>query len=84
MLHSRAVSLDNNIAERMLRVLVIARLTTLVRAATSGQTGWDEALAVMDAEPAGINPWTWTLEYLQACATSGRQPPADLRPVCLG
>ncbi len=84
MLHSPAVSLDNNIAERMLRVLVIVRLTTSARAATSGQAGWDEALAVMDAEPAGINPWTWTLEYLQACATSDRQPPADLRPVCLG
>ena len=75
------VPLDNNASERILRGPVIARLTSF------GSGGPDGARVAgllfglfATVRLAGLNPYTWVLDYLDACARRGGQPPPRLDP----
>ncbi len=76
-----AVPLDNNLAERTLRGPVIARRLSF----GSGGPHGAEAIGLLcgvlaTVKLAGLNPYTWLLDYLNACAANRGQPPAQLDP----
>ena len=75
------IPLDNNAAERALRGPVISRYTSF----GSGSPEGAEMAATMftvfgTLRAAGLNAWTWLLDYLRACARNGGKAPADLTP----
>src|SRR5215510_10432074 len=75
------VAMDNNTAERILRNPVVGRKNYY----GSGSV-WSAHLAAMMFSVVqtvllwGLNPHHWLSAFLQACAESGGQSPADLRP----
>src|SRR5207249_7434501 len=75
------VAMDNNSAERMLRNPVVGRKNYY----GSGSV-WSAHLAAMMFSVLqtvvlwGLNPHHWLSAFLQACAESGGQSPADLSP----
>lgn len=75
------IAMDNNAAERMLRNPVVGRKNYY----GSGSV-WSAQLAAMMFSILqtlllwGINPHHWLSAFLQACAESGSQSPADLSP----
>ena len=75
------IPLDNNSSERALRGPVIARWTSF------GSGGPDGARAagllfgvLLTVLWAGLNPYAWMLDWLQACARHGGQAPPQLDP----
>ena len=75
------VAMDNNTAERILRNPVVGRKNYY----GSGSV-WSAHFAAMMFSVLqtivlwGLNPHHWLSAFLQACAESGGQSPADLRP----
>ena len=75
------IAMDNNAAERMLRNPVVGRKNYY----GSGSV-WRAQLAAMMFSILqtlllwGLNPHHWLSVFLQACAESGSQSPADLSP----
>src|SRR5262247_3439578 len=75
------VAMDNNTAERILRNPVVGRKNYY----GSGSV-WSAHFAAMMFSVIqtvllwGLNPHHWLSAFLQACAESGGQSPADLRP----
>ena len=70
---------DNNAAERALRRPVISRLTSFGSGSPAGAEMAAVFLTVYGTlRLQGLNPNTWTLAYLEACARQGGQPPPDL------
>lgn len=74
-----AVPMDNNTAERNLRLPVVGRKNYY----GSGAEWSGHLAAVMfgllkTVELWGLNPRTWLTAYLQACAENGGKPPANL------
>ena len=73
------VEIDNNAAERSMRIPVIGRKNFN----GSGSEGSAELAATMYSLFAtmklwGLNPRTWLTAYLQACADNGNAPPVDI------
>lgn len=72
---------DNNAAERALRGAVIARYTSFGSGSADGAQLTERMYSIYATlKLAGLNPYRWTRDYLEACARNGRQPPADLGP----
>ena len=75
------VPLDNNASERVLRGPVIARHTCF---GSGGPDGARVAGLMFDVfatlRLAGLNPYTWVLDYLDACADNCRRSPDRLAP----
>ena len=72
---------DNNAAERALRGAVIARYTSFGSGSADGAQLTERMYSIYATlQLAGLNPYTWTRDYLEACARNGRQRPADLGP----
>ena len=78
---------DNNAAERALRRPVISRLTSFGSGSPAGAERTAVFLTVYGTLRLWeVNPHTWTLAYLGACARHGGQPPDQLDaflPWCL-
>lgn len=74
------IDLDNNAAERALRLAVVGRKNFY-----GSGSRWSGELAATMLSVLGtvrlwkINPRTWLSEYLRACADAGGRPPADLK-----
>ena len=73
------VPMDNNTAERDIRLPVVGRKNFY----GSGSLGSAELAAMMYSTLAtmklwGLNARTWLGAYLQACADNGNQPPLDI------
>ena len=80
-LHDPRVPLDNNASERVLRGPVIARHTCF---GAGGPDGARVAGLMFDVfatlRLAGLNPYTWALDYLGACADNRGRPPERRDP----
>ena len=67
--------IDNNEVERALRGPVIGRLTSLGSGSPQGAERTALFLSVFGIlRVAGINPYSWTEAYLEACARNGGRP----------
>ena len=74
------VPMDNNAAERALRRPVIGRKLSFGSHSQRGAKLTGCLLSVYATlQRAGLNPYRWTLAYLQACADNCGRPPADAR-----
>jgi transposase len=74
-----ALPLDNNAAERALRMAVVGRKNFYGSGSCwSGQLAATLYSVLMTMRRWQINPRTWLSAYLQACAEHGNRPPPDL------
>lgn len=74
-----AVPLDNNEAERLLRIGVVGRKNFYGSGSLSSGELTESAYSVLlTAAKHGLNPLTYLRAYLDACAANGGNPPADL------
>ena len=79
-LRDPAVPLDNNAAERALRGAAIGRKLSFGSHSETGAELAGHLYSVFGTLAlAGLRPYPWLADYLQACAESGGQPPADAR-----
>jgi transposase len=75
------VPMDHNEAERALREPVVGRKNCYGSgSAWSGQLAAWMFSILMTLNLWKRNPYLWLTGYLEACATHGNQPPADLTP----
>lgn len=75
----REVPMDNNAAERAIRLPVVGRKNFYGSGSCwAGELAATMFSLLMTVKHWGINPRTWLTAYLQACAESGNQPPAEL------
>jgi transposase len=75
------VPMDNNTAERAQRTPVVGRKNYYGSGAEwSGKLAATMFSIFQTLLLWKLNPRLWLHEYLEACAQSGRHPPADLRP----
>ena len=75
------IPMDNNAAERALRGPVISRYTSFGSGSADGARMAATMFTVFGTvRAAGLNPWTWLLDYLRACARNGGKAPEDLTP----
>ena len=75
------VPLDNNASERVLRGPVIARYTCFGSGGPDGARVAGLMFGVFATlRLAGLNPYTWVLDYLDACAVNRGRPPERLDP----
>ena len=75
-----AVPLDNNAAERALRGAAIGRKLSFGSHSETGAELAGHLYSVFGTLAlAGLRPYPWLVDYLQACAESGGRPPADAR-----
>ena len=75
------VPLDNNACERVLRGPVIARYTSFGSGGPQGASMTGLLFGVLaTVRLNGLNPYTWVLDYLGACARNRGEPPQDLAP----
>lgn len=75
------VPMDNNQAERALREPVVGRKNFYGSGSTwAGQLAAWMFSILMTLNLWKINPYRWLTRYLEACASNGNQPPADLTP----
>ena len=73
------IPLDNNASERVLRGPVIARYTSFGSGGPDGARAAGLLFGVLaTVRLAGLNPYTWMLDWLAACARNGNQAPQDL------
>ena len=73
-----AVPLDNNEAERLLRVGVVGRKNFYGSGSlSSGELTESAYTVLLTAAKHGLNPLTYLRAYLDACADNGGNPPAD-------
>lgn len=74
-----AVPMDNNTAERSVRISVVGRKNFYGSGSQwSGELAATMYSLLMTVKLWGLNPRTWLTTYLRACAENGNQPPADL------
>ena len=79
-LRDPAVPLDNNAAERALRGAAIGRKLSFGSHSETGAELAGHLYSVFGTLAlAGLRPYPWLVDYLQACAESGGRPPADAR-----
>ena len=79
-LRDPAVPLDNNAAERALRGAAIGRKLSFGSHSETGAELAGHLYSVFGTLAlAGLRPYPWLVDYLQACAASGGRPPADAR-----
>ena len=79
-LRDPAVPLDNNAAERALRGAAIGRKLSFGSHSETGAELAGQLYSVFGTLAlAGLRPYPWLVDYLQACAESGGRPPADAR-----
>ena len=79
-LRDPAVPLDNNAAERALRGAAIGRKLSFGSHSETGAELAGHLYSVFGTLAlAGLRPYPWLADYLQACAESGGRPPADAR-----
>ena len=75
------IPLDNNAAERALRGPVIARHTSFGSGGPDGARAAGLLFGILQTvRLAGLNPYAWMLDWLQACAREGGQAPRNLNP----
>ena len=75
------IPLDNNLSERVLRGPVIARYTSFGSGGPDGARAAGLLFGVLaTVRLAGLNPYTWMLDWLAACARHGGQAPPQLAP----
>ncbi len=75
------IPLDNNASERVLRGPVIARYTSFGSGGPDGARAAGLLFGVLaTVRLAGLNPYTWTLDWLAACARHGDKAPQQLDP----
>lgn len=75
------VPLDNNLAERTLRPLVIARLTNFGSGGPQGAAAAQTLYGLLaTVRRAGLNPYGWAADLLAAVARNGGRLPEDLDP----
>ena len=75
------IPLDNNLSERVLRGPVIARYTSFGSGGPDGARAAGRLFGVLaTVRLAGLNPYTWMLDWLAACARHGNQAPQQLDP----
>jgi transposase len=75
-----ALPLENNAAERALRMAVVGRKNFYGSGSPwSGHLAATMYSVLMTMRHWQINPRTWLTAYLQACAEQGNRPPPDLR-----
>jgi transposase len=73
------LDLDNNAAERALRLAVVGRKNFYGSGSRwSGQLAASMLSVLGTVRLWGLNPRTWLHAYLQACAHAGGKPPADI------
>jgi transposase len=73
------VPMDNNIAERDVRLAVVGRKNFYGSGSLwSGQLATMMYSLLMTAKLCKLNPRTWLSEYLLACAGNGNQAPSQL------
>jgi transposase len=73
------LDLDNNAAERALRLAVVGRKNFDGSGSRwSGQLAASMLSVLGTVRLRGLNPRTWLHAYLQACAHAGGKPPDDL------
>ena len=75
------VPMDNNACERVLRGPVIARYSSFGSGGPHGAHMTGVLFGVLaTVRLNGLNPYTWVLDYLAACARNRGAPPRDLTP----
>ena len=75
------IPLDNNLSERVLRGPVIARYTSFGSGGPDGARAAGLLFGVLaTVRLAGLNPYTWMLDWLAACARHGNKAPQQLDP----
>ena len=75
------IPLDNNLSERVLRGPVIARYTSFGSGGPDGARAAGLLFGVLTTvRLAGLNPYTWMLDWLAACARHGNKAPQQLDP----
>ena len=75
------IPMENNLAERMLRGPVIARYTSFGSGGPAGARAAGLLFGVCATlRLAGLNPYTFVLDYLRACARNGGRAPENLDP----
>ena len=75
------IPLDSNLSERVLRGPVIARYTSFGSGGPDGARAAGLLFGVLaTVRMAGLNPYTWMLDWLAACARHGNQAPQQLDP----
>ena len=80
-LRDARVPLDNNACERVLRGPVIARYTSFGSGGPQGASMTGLLFGVFaTVRLNGLNPYSWVLDYLAACARNRGEPPQDLDP----
>ena len=73
--------LDNNACERVLRGPVIARYTSFGSGGPHAASMTGLLFGVFaTVRLNGLNPYTWVLDYLGACARNRGEPPKELAP----
>ena len=80
-LRNPRVPLDNNACERIVRGPVIARCTSFGSGGPQAARSTGLLFGVLaTVRLNGLNPYTWVLDYLAACARNRGEPPQDLDP----
>ncbi len=75
------IPMDNNAAERALRGPVVGRKNFYGSGSErSAQLAAAMFTVLQTARLCGLNPRSWLLAYLQACAEQGGKPPPELSP----
>ena len=73
--------MDNNAAERALRGPVVGRKNFYGSGSErSAQLAAAMFTVLQTVRQCGLNPRSWLLAYLQACAEQGGKPPPELSP----
>ncbi len=80
-LEDPAIPMDNNYAERTLRGPVISRRLSFGSGGPAGAETAGRLLSVLQtARVAGLNPYRYMLDWLDACARNRGQAPSELSP----
>ncbi len=80
-LEDPTIPMDNNRSERILRGPVISRRLSFRSGGPAGAKTAGHLLSVpQTAKQAGLNPYRYMLDWLDACACNRGQAPSDLSP----
>ena len=80
-LEDPGIPMDNNLSERTLRGPVISRRLSFGSGGPAGAKTAGRLLSVLHtAQLAGLNPYSYMLDWLDACARNRGQAPSDLSP----